>query len=130
MRPISDQERNLLLRLGEVGAVQKMLLLMGMQALFVESLDDGGMGSFRIKLPPEYEDEMEVVGATAKSEGKDGVLLIATLFLNGHGFPCSVDIWKVDFSPIIELPDDWEVEDFPRFPGSGTGPSKTWFYVS
>jgi hypothetical protein len=123
LREISDRERGLLLLLGEVATIPEVqLLVRHHQKLLVEPLDDGGMGSFRICLPHEYEDvQRGIVGATLKSNDSDGVPLVATLYVNDRSFPCEVDIWKVDFSPVIEIPEVWELEDFPRFPGTGTG---------
>jgi hypothetical protein len=123
MRKLSDREKSLLLYLGEIGRVPEVeFLVRRHQPIFVEPLNDGGMGSFRISLPQQYEDvQRGKVGATARSDDADGVLLVATLYLNERSYPYEVDLWKADFSPTIELPERWEVEDFPRLPGSGTG---------
>lgn len=79
------------------------------------------MGSFEIKLPIKYKGENKGwVVSSATSHDIDETLLVATLFLNNSGYPYEVDVWKVDFSPTVELPENWEKEDFPRLPGSGT----------
>ncbi|GMG92286.1 hypothetical protein SGO26_27170 [Cupriavidus metallidurans] len=121
-RPIEEREKILLLRLGELGNIPSVAPLLATGALSVQDMDDGGMGSFLIVLPQEYEGAKHGYNkVTAKSNDADGVLLVATLYVNERGFPCEVDIWKVDFSPIIEIPSKWELEDFPRFPGTGRG---------
>ena len=58
--------------------------------------EDGKMGSFGFV----YESN-EYIGG-----GKhiDGILCVATMFAYDNNFVDSVDIWKVDFSPLIKIP--------------------------
>jgi len=107
--------------MGELGNIPSVQLLLD-KDLHVEDLSDGGMGSFKIILPIEYQGKSTGNSAIdVVSKDVDGVMLIASFFVNERGFPCEIDIWKVDFSSLVSLPMTWEIADFPRFPGSGTG---------
>ncbi|SDP83267.1 hypothetical protein SAMN04488595_1392 [Ralstonia sp. 25mfcol4.1] len=118
---LAEERKKLLRRMGELGNFPSIKLVLD-ENLIVEDLNDGGMGSFKIILPLEYQGKNTGQSAIdVVSEDVDGVMLIASLFLNERGFPCEVDIWKVDFSTLVRLPTTWELANFPRFPGSGTG---------
>ncbi|WP_218132705.1 hypothetical protein [Cupriavidus sp. YR651] len=111
----------MLRQLGEIGLLRGTIDTLLAKQVAVKNLEDGRMGSFRIiSSSGEFSQCWRMV-ASAKSNDLDGTLLVATLFVDEDGIPCEVDIWKVDFSALIELPEKWEPEDFPRFPGSGTG---------
>lgn len=75
--------------------------------LKVTDMDDGGMGSLRLS-PLSIEGESRRYGRTASElrfEDADGVTVLASLYLDRAGAPFELDIWKVDFSPLIRLPD-------------------------
>ena len=72
------------------------------------SMNDGKMGS--LKLCPEgiYDDKIEhVCSFISEYEFKDsdGVDAVASLFLDANGNLYELDIWKVDFSELLSLPD-------------------------
>ena len=69
----------------------------------VRVMDDGQMGS------------LEFVGAEGRRAGRnagcaefsdaDGVTVNAALLLDQEGRPFQLDIWKVDFTPLVRIPD-------------------------
>jgi hypothetical protein len=74
--------------------------------LRIMPLDDGGMGSFRI-YPSGVSQEDRVFGrsiSSAEFRDADGTRVSAVLNLDQEGELFEVDIWKVDFSPVIEIP--------------------------
>lgn len=71
-------------------------------------MSDGRMGS--LKLFPENTQNGErdyIPQSVSECEfyDVDGVQVIASLFLDIHGNLYELDIWKVDFSELISLPD-------------------------
>ncbi|WP_432262011.1 DUF6984 family protein [Cupriavidus sp. TMH.W2] len=122
LRQMNEREALLLRRLVDIGSLGNVADTLLSSPLLVRTLSDGGMGSFQIITS--HRDETTKCGrivASAKSTDADGTLLVATLIVSEDGTPCEIDIWKVDFSSLIEIPEKWEPEDFPRLPGSGTG---------
>ena len=71
-------------------------------------MNDGGMGSFSIGVQ-EYD------GVYAFYEERytdiDNILCVITLWVNAEEIPYEVDIWKGDFSEIIEYPSDNKLYD-------------------
>ncbi len=62
--------------------------------------DDGKMGSFGFV----YESNEYIGGGKLEFYDADGTLCVATMFAYDNNFVDSVDIWKVDFSPLIKIP--------------------------
>ena len=66
--------------------------------------EDGKMGSFGFV----YESNGYIGGGKHISDVEfydtDGTLCVATMFAYDNNFVDSVDIWKVDFSPLIKIP--------------------------
>ena len=66
--------------------------------------EDGKMGSFGFV----YESNEYIGGGKYISDIEfydiDGILCVATMFAYDNNFVDSVDIWKVDFSPLIKIP--------------------------
>ena len=66
--------------------------------------EDGKMGSFGFV----YESNEYIGGGKHISDiefyDTDGTLCVATMFAYDNNFVDSVDIWKVDFSPLIKIP--------------------------
>ena len=71
------------------------------RTILVEPMDDGGMGSLRLgsrsgqPLRPIAELQFGDV---------DGVLVIATLYVGDDNVPHELGMWKVDFTPLIQIP--------------------------
>jgi hypothetical protein len=76
------------------------------QNMLIQKMDDGGMGSFLI-----FQDSSDI-GLT-RSFGKqiaelefvddDGVLVLISLNVDDQNKLLEIDIWKTDFSPVINL---------------------------
>lgn len=71
-------------------------------------MNDGNMGS--LKLCPEgmYDEKREYIQSFVSEyefKDKDGVDVVASLFLDKEGNLYELDIWKVDFSELLSLPD-------------------------
>lgn len=71
--------------------------------VIVQDLDDGGMGSFTI-VRPENRGFSHLLSEVEFSDA-DGVRVLVSLYADEDDAPCEVDIWKVDFSALISLPD-------------------------
>lgn len=74
----------------------------------VQPMEDGGMGSLTI-IPCQFKsvikrDDGPMV-AEIHSFDKDQVEVIISLFLDTQNTPYELDIWKVDFTPLISLSD-------------------------
>ncbi|MDK3024621.1 hypothetical protein QO239_18665 [Cupriavidus taiwanensis] len=90
----------------------------------VRNLDDGAMGSFQISVSSNPEIRgVRRVASTGQAFDLDGVLVIATLFVDEANIPCEVDIWKVNFEPLRRMPTTWSAADIPKLPGGGLWPS-------
>lgn len=72
----------------------------------VQPMEDGGMGSIKI-IPYQFRNIIKRVGGPMVAEihsfDKDQVEVIISLFLDINDMPYELDIWKVDFSPLISL---------------------------
>ncbi|MBI5610018.1 MAG: hypothetical protein HY902_14180 [Deltaproteobacteria bacterium] len=77
--------------------------------LLAESMADGGMGSLRLKFrgrsrSGRFREELGVCQFT----DTDGIAVVATLYGNDDGLPFELDVWKVDFSPLLRVPENLE----------------------
>ena len=71
-------------------------------------MDDGGMGSIRF-LPIGDKDDDRAFGGEISSchfTDADGVIVSVALYVDASGLPFELDVWKVDFSPLLRLPTD------------------------
>jgi hypothetical protein len=103
MRALAPPELKVLSFLAGLGGIEGDFL-----RLQVESLSDGGMGSFRIGIL-----EGRHFGGMASEcyfQDSDGVLVLASLNLDQNGDPFEVDIWKVDFAPLQSWPTTVEMK--------------------
>ncbi|MEJ7624786.1 MAG: hypothetical protein WKF34_12405 [Pyrinomonadaceae bacterium] len=76
--------------------------------LSVETMDDGEMGGLLL-FPDGCEQEERVFGGVASRiefKDQDGTDVLVTLNLDKDGKLFEIDSWKVDFSPLIRIPDD------------------------
>lgn len=74
-----------------------------LEALDVEEMDDGGMGS--LKFLSSRSARMAQQLSEVTFHDNDGVWVSATLNLDPEGLLFELDIFKGDFSPLIEIPD-------------------------
>jgi len=79
------------------------------ERLWVIPMDDGGMGSL-ILLPDGTTKRRTEFGRQASEhlfKDADGVDVLATLNIDTEGEPFELDMWKMDYSALVELPDRW-----------------------
>ncbi len=96
MRSLTDAERDL---------VKLLLISAGDQrpiAGLVEEMADGQMGSLRFAGPA----GRRYGGIVAQAEFRDAdeTLVYAALLLDEVGALFELDVWKVDFSPLMKIP--------------------------
>ena len=75
--------------------------------LVVQEMNDEGMGSLYL-YPNGIMNKNRVFGecvSECQFIDKDGIDVIASLNLDQNGDLFELDIWKTDFSPLIELPE-------------------------
>jgi hypothetical protein len=79
------------------------------EALIVEEMDDGGMGSLAIVTPHSDQTRPGVIRCRAAVQftDADGVEVIASLNANAGKVPLELDIWKTDFSKLIRIADEF-----------------------
>jgi hypothetical protein len=77
------------------------------EKLLVQPMNDGGMGS--LKLFPNEEFSVERKFGSQVSDhtfrDKDGVDVIVSLYIDTTGNLFELDLWKTDFSPLIQIPE-------------------------
>ena len=73
----------------------------------VAFMDDGGMGS--IAIDPARPHGPLRAAALGEASDRDGTVLSLCLFIDETGRPRELDVWKVDFSPLITLPDPADI---------------------
>lgn len=81
-----------------------------LERLMVRNLNDGGMGSLAL-FPNGKERYKRCFGnevSKVQFRDTDGILVIATLYLDDMGELYELDIWKTDFSPLKKIPNSFE----------------------
>ena len=96
MRALLERERPLVGYLMELGGIS-----LDLDAMQVEPMDDGGMGSLAIAPLKRL---FGSCAAECHFYDQDGVLVLATLNLDSFGLPFEIDVWKVDFSQTLRWP--------------------------
>lgn len=74
--------------------------------LMVSEMGDGGMGSLKL-LPEGMYDKNRKFGSQASDcqfKDKDGIEVIASLYLDNLGNLYELDIWKTNFERLIDIP--------------------------
>lgn len=74
----------------------------------VKPLNDGGMGSLRIVLNCQSENDLIKFGKEVSNiefNDIDGIKVLASLNVDENGNLFELDLWKVDFSPLILIPE-------------------------
>ena len=102
-RPTSQEEK---LLLSLVAKSSRNIPDNWSEHLLVRSMEDGGMGSLSL-FPEGVINENRAFGESVSSihfNDKDGVAVIASLYLDEERHLFELDIWKTDFSKLIELP--------------------------
>ena len=98
-RPLTSGEETIV---GAIAASAGWTLTL--DVLRATELRDGGMGSLRFETATEH----PRLGATlgeARFTDADGVAVTAVLTVDQHGDLFELDVWKVDFSPLLRWPE-------------------------
>jgi hypothetical protein len=113
-REATDGETRLLRFLGN--AAQPKLSPSWMDGLQVEDMSDGGMGSLSLYVRGSSSSDraFKQCLSVCQFNDRDGVPVIASLYAEKYGNPFELDIWKVDFSPLSEIPENFELVDADR----------------
>jgi hypothetical protein len=107
-RRLSPKETKLLETLIKRAGLSNILV--DWRGVFVKPMADGGMGSLYL-YPPEVPKEGRVFGRQASDVqfyDQDGTTVIASLYLDTNDQLFELDVWKVDFSPLKSLPENFD----------------------
>src|SRR5437868_5627437 len=105
-RPLSESEYKLISGiLARTPDAER--LLPQLEDLRASEMDDGGMGSLMLFPKTTIERPSSMGGEIVEAEGADadGVPLIISINTDKDGKLYELDVWKVDFSKLIRLPD-------------------------
>lgn len=80
-------------------------IIASLEELFVEEMDDGGMGSLQVIVEGEDRRRYGGVLADMDSHDADGMYLLISVILDTDDNFYELDIFKGDFSPLIKLPE-------------------------
>lgn len=72
------------------------------ERVLVSPMDDGGMGSLRLAMPDGASTGRKFGRKVAEHQfaDADGVVVLASLYVDQDDMPFEMDVWKTDFSPI------------------------------
>jgi len=106
-RNLTERERGLLVLLLDRASIEEEQVATDAGRLMVQDMNDGGMGSLRIRNPSGSDDIREPVRMLSELTFKDqdGVDVIASLYVDQKGSIVELDMWKTDFSALIAIPD-------------------------
>ena len=109
-RPLREKEAALIRKLVS-GTPFEGKVLRQLSKTLVQDMLDGSMGSVHFCKMSSEERRLGKEIAEGSFRDADGVLVSVTLNLDQFGDLFELDIWKVDFSPLIGYPDpdDFEV---------------------
>jgi len=97
MRALLEHELPLITFLFELAALSLP------KSLVVQPMADGAMGSLAFA-PLGTGRRFGSSPAECHFHDSDGVIVSASLYLDEQGAPYEVDVWKVDFSPLLKWP--------------------------
>ena len=91
------------------------VLVAGLEHSKVRDMQDGRMGS--IKFNPEFPGRRRMAGCIAEADymDADGVPVSIAINVDQAGRLFEVDIWKVDFSPLVKYPTPKTVRNVKHF---------------
>lgn len=109
-RPLREKEAVLIRKLVS-GTPFEGKVLRQLSEAIVQDMPDGGMGSVHFHKNSTEERKLGKEIAEGSFRDADGVLVSVTLNLDQFGDLFELDIWKVDFSPLVGYPgpEDFEV---------------------
>lgn len=76
-----------------------------LNSVMVEPMNDGGMGGIRFLSSSER--KMSRMATEMSFKDADGVTAVVSLNVDKFNEPYEMDIWKVDFSPLTKIPDNF-----------------------
>ena len=103
-RQLREQERAIVEKLVS-GTPSEKRILGQLQECLVRDMADGGMGSIQFCKHSSQERTFGQQIAEGSFHDADGVLVSVTLNVDQDGDLFELDLWKVDFSPLIRYPD-------------------------
>ena len=106
-RKLTKEEKILILQLLNKDA-KKQFANVNIDDIEAEPMQDGGMGSI-ILWPKGLEKGERKMGnaiAELQFKDKDGVLVSAALNIDKEGHLFELDIWKTDFSRLMQIPNN------------------------
>ena len=77
------------------------------ETLRVRTMDDGGMGSLKLASEEAFQSDRPIGRRVAELQfaDADGVSVLASLNVDQNGQLLELDIWKTDFTPLVQLPE-------------------------
>ena len=90
------------------GTVFEKAVVPQLEAALVQDMQDGGMGSIQFHRQTSDERRFGKEIAEGTFRDNDGVLVSVTLNLDQFGELFELDVWKVDFSPLVRYPEPSE----------------------
>ncbi len=104
-RYLSDNERSLVSALIDASEPKWSQLKSKLISIAISEMDDGGMGS--LKFESDNEDSRQLGDCICEAEfvDDDGATVSVTLNVDQQDRLYELDIWKVDFSKLISLPE-------------------------
>jgi hypothetical protein len=105
MRRLSHTEGTLVRRLLQQAEGDNSALLGRLDSLDVQEMPDGGMGNLYFSSPSKSAQASRLGHRIAELQfdDADGVPVIASLNVDQDGDLYELDVWKVDFKPVIRL---------------------------
>lgn len=103
LRTPKETELLLIRKLMEAGGVNEIDL----SQLKVSDMDDGKMGSVLLFVNGRFE-ERRASNFISEFEfdDEDGIPVLVSLYSDPSGVISELDIWKVNYQPLIRIPDD------------------------
>jgi hypothetical protein len=107
-RRLSSDEKRLLVALIERSGQSEVFMTL-VDSMWVEEMNDGGMGSLNIFLEsaPNASRTMKSQAAELQFTDADGAVVIASLNVSEDGYPYEIDVWKTTFDPLIRIPEEF-----------------------
>lgn len=96
-RYLSSDEKRLLSALLQRAGITKSISWIDSIKIF--PYDDGGMGSYYIIECQSLQIASDILFVDA-----DGICVLATLYVDSNNEPCEVDMWKMDYSSLKQIP--------------------------
>ena len=90
-------------------------LLSAIERVRVRDLSDGGMGSIELGEGSANARRMSACVAEADYVDSDGVSVSIAINVDQNGHLFEVDMWKVDFSPLIQYPNSRTIRNIRCF---------------